>query len=124
MLSNKTKIIITLGVDWGSTVVPKQTLFPVWGDNVDRRPRKGSPPHELLNVSDTTEFPFSLRATKGVNMYEQAGFCVLQCGVCDNSFPYEVRCSCPARMCISSLTGLVCTFDVVASQAPVPSSTH
>jgi hypothetical protein len=53
----RTKVFITLGVAWERTgtssfvrsvshqilVASKQTLFPVWGDKEDRRPRKGIP---------------------------------------------------------------------------------
>ena len=41
-------------------VASKQTLFPVWGEREDRKPRKGVP-------EDDNEY--TLRATKGVNMH-------------------------------------------------------
>jgi hypothetical protein len=59
---NKFKVLATLGVAWDRIIPAKQTLFPVWGDKEDKKPRKGIP--EESNNSDNT-----LRATKGVNMH-------------------------------------------------------
>ena len=58
---SKFKILASLGVAWEGTCIAKQTLFAVWGDQEERRARKGVP---AASVRD-----YTLRATKGVNMH-------------------------------------------------------
>jgi len=57
------KFVATVGVAWERTLPSKQTLFPVWGDKEDRKPRAGIPPPEIQSSG------YTLRATKGVNMH-------------------------------------------------------
>jgi hypothetical protein len=57
---SKLKVLCTLSVAWERTITNKQTLFPVWGDREDRKPRKGVPSENV---------DYTLRATKGVNMH-------------------------------------------------------
>src|SRR5689334_3516731 len=42
-MMSKWKVLCTLSVAWDKTLQSKQTLFPVWGDKEDRKPRKGAP---------------------------------------------------------------------------------
>jgi hypothetical protein len=52
------KVIISFDIAWDKLVEAKQTLFPVWGDGEERKPRKGKPMNS-----------YTLRATKSVNMH-------------------------------------------------------
>lgn len=52
------KVIISFDIAWDKLVEAKQTLFPVWGEGEDRKPKKGKP-----------MMAYTLRATKGVNMH-------------------------------------------------------
>lgn len=64
-MSNHTGIyyVASVGVAWERTLPSKQTLFPVWGDKEERKPRAGIPPPEVQSSV------YTLRATKGVNMH-------------------------------------------------------
>lgn len=76
-MSNHTGIyyVASVGVAWERTLPSKQTLFPVWGDKEERKPRAGIPPPEVsslfyLNIHEKVQSSvYTLRATKGVNMH-------------------------------------------------------